>query len=473
MLNKALGASLSLKQRLFLWLLMPLLLAVPAGSFALYTLIRNTTVAWLDQGLGDTALALSNFIRTHDGELIVEISGQTDGALRFDRVDRVYYMVLAPQGQRLAGDMMLGEPHVTVTAGEWDFRDVELDGQTLRLSTLGVACGVVGNVCQIRVAETTTKRTSLRRDLLVAVGVTMLLLSTGLVLAGWLAIHQGLRPLGELSTEVERRDLDRLDPLEQPVPNEVRPLIAALNRLFERLRAATGAQQDFLANAAHQLRTPLTSLRTEIELALLEPHDDTLEPLLQRLKNSVDRSARLAQQMLSMARSDATPPHEGQRVLDLRDLAAIAAEDWVPRALDAGIDLGFELESAPVMARSFLLRELLENLIHNAVNYAGEGARITVRVGVHDGRAVLEVEDTGPGIPPEDRGRVLQRFQRGPEAKGSGSGLGLAIAQDIAISHGGTLTLGEGAHGQGLRVRLTLPLAAPAASAPAPLPPAA
>jgi len=449
---------LSLKQRLIWWLLLPLLLTVPVGSLALYSLMRDTTVAWLDQGLGDTALALSNFIRTHDGELIVEISGQTDGALRFDRVDRIYYTVLAPQGQQLAGDALLADPYIDLQAGQWEFRDVELGGQTLRLATLGVACGVVGNVCQVRVAETTTKRNSLRRDLLLAVGLTMLVLSVGLVAAGWVAIQQGLRPLDELSREVERRDLDRLDPLEQPVPTEVRPLIAALNRLFERLRIASGAQQDFLANAAHQLRTPLTSLRTEIELALLEPHDATQEPLLQRLKNSVDRSARLAQQMLSMARSDASSPQEGLRQLDLRDLASLAAEDWVPRALDAGMDLGFELESAPVMARSFLLRELLENLIHNSISYAGHGARITVRTCARDGRALLEVEDTGPGIPADDRERALQRFQRGSEAQGNGSGLGLAIARDIAISHGGTLTLADGAHGQGLRVQLALPL---------------
>ena len=450
---------LSLKQRLIWWLVLPLMLTVPAGSLALYTLIRDTTIAWLDQGLGDTALALSNFIRTHDGELVVEISGQTDGALRFDRLDRIYYAVLAPEGQLLSGDAMLAAPSVKLGPGEWDFQDVELDGQTLRLASLGVACGVVGNVCQVRVAETTAKRRALRRDLLVALGLTMIVLATGLVAAGWLAIQQGLRPLGELSQEVARRDLDRLDPLEHPVPSEVRPLINALNSLFERLRLASNAQQDFLANAAHQLRTPLTSLLTEIELAMLEPHEDTQEPLLQRLKIGVDRSARLAQQMLSMARSDAGAPREGLRPLDLRELASLAAEDWVPRALAAGIDLGFELESAPVMARSFLLRELLENLIHNSVNYAGEGARVTVRTGVRDGRAVLEVEDTGPGIPEADRERTMQRFQRGSDAKGSGSGLGLAIARDIALSHGGTLTLSDGAHGQGLRVLLTLPLA--------------
>ena len=244
------SSPLSLKQRLFWWLILPLLVIMPAGSFALYTLMRNTTANWLDQGLGDTALAISNFIRTHDGELIVEVSGQTDRALRFDRLDRIYYVVLAPQGQQLLGDEVLAAPQVTVEPTAWDFRDVELAGETLRMATLGVACGVVGNVCQVRVAETTTKRAALRRDLLVAVGVTMLALAISLTFAGRLAIQQGLRPLGELSDEVERRDLDRLEPLLQPVPDEVRPLISALNRLFERLNLATRTQLDFLACAA-------------------------------------------------------------------------------------------------------------------------------------------------------------------------------------------------------------------------------
>ena len=193
---------------------------------------------------------------------------------------------------------------------------------------------------------------------------------------------------------------------------------------------------------------------------MLEPHEAAQEPLLQRLKSSVDRSARLAQQMLSMARSDAATPQEQLRLMDLRELAALAAEDWVPRALAAGMDLGFELQTAPVLGRSFLLRELLENLIHNSVNYAGSGARVTVRSFTQDGQSVLEVEDTGPGIPAADRERVFGRFQRGAAAPGNGSGLGLAIAQDIALSHGGSLTLNDGAHGQGLRVRLSLPLAA-------------
>lgn len=450
-------APLSLKQRLFWWLILPLMIAVPVGTFALYTLMRNTAVNWLDQGLGDTALAISNFIRTHDGELLVEVSGQTDRALRFDRLDRIYYLVLAPEGQVLLGDQQLIGPSIKVAAGEWVFLDAELQGETLRLAALGVACGVVGNVCQVRVAETVYKRDALRHELMLAVLATMLVLAVGLVLAGRVAISQGLRPLGELSAEVEQRDLERLEPLGQPVPSEVRPLIAALNRLFERLRLSSLAQQEFLSNAAHQLRTPLTSLRTEIDLALLEPHDPSLEPLLTRLQKSVDRSARLAQQMLAMARADASTSSGRQPSLDLRDLAGQVAEDWVPRAVDAGMDLGFELQPAPTEGQGFLLRELIENLIHNSLAYAGAGARVTVRTFCRDGAALLEVEDTGPGIAVEDRERVLQRFQRGNAARGNGSGLGLAIAHDIAESHGGQLSLHAGGHGQGLLVRLSLP----------------
>ena len=453
-------ASLSLKQRLFWWLVLPLVALVPAGSFALYSVMRSTAVSWLDQGLGDTALALSHFIRQRDGEVVAEISRQTDGALRFDRFDHVYYLVMGPRGQALLGDEMLAGPQIALGPGEWSFQDVRLGEQSLRLVAVGIDCVQPGDPCQVRVAETVYKRDTLRRELLLASTLTMLLVAGVLALAGRLAITQGLRPLDRLSAEVEQRALDRLDPLDIEVPDEVRPLGAAINRLFGRLASAASAQREFIANAAHQLRTPLTSLRTEIDLALLEPHDAKVEPLLQRLQKSVDRSARLATQMLAMARADASSALDPQHPLDLRELVAEAAEDWVPRAMEAGLDLGFELRSAPVLGQGFLLRELLANLIHNSLSYAGEGARITVRTGQTDGQAFLEVEDTGPGIAASDRERMLQRFQRGSEARGNGSGLGLAIAHDIALRHGGSLSLHAGAQGQGLLVLLLLPLAA-------------
>lgn len=447
---------LSLKQRLLLWLMVPVLVAVPVAGAVLYRVMHDTAISWLDQSLGDTALAVASLIHERDGQIYVDVSDPTDSALRFDRTDSVYYLVLDPDGRVLHGDASLKGlklPHRA--AGEWYFTIAKLNGEALRVAALGSACRFAQS-CQILVAETLHKRDALQRQLLAVVSLLIGGMAVLLAAAGWWATHQGLRPLSRLSAELERRDLARLEPLAAEVPGELRPLIAAFNRLFERLRRASSAQQDFLANAAHQLRTPLTSLRTEIDLALLEPHDPQVEPLLKRLQKSVDRSARLAQQMLSIARAEAET-QQREVPLDLRDIAAQVAEDWVPRTLETGMDLGFELSEAPVLGQGFLLRELLENLLHNSLNYAGANARITVRTGAQDAWAFLEVEDNGPGIPLEDRARAVQRFQRGSEAKATGSGLGLAIAVDIAQRHGGRLELLDATSGQGLRVRLSVP----------------
>lgn len=446
----------SLKQRLLIWLMVPVLVAVPAAGVVLYRVMHDTAISWLDQALGDTALAVSGLLRERDGQVVVDVSGATDRALRFDRTDRVYYLVLDPAGEVLLGDAQLARLRLPKRkANEWFFTLATLDGESLHAAALGASCGA-GKLCQILVAETLNKRDALQQQLVLVVGLLIGGMAVLLAGAGWWATYRGLRPLAQLSAELEQRDLARLEPLQHDVPAELRPLIAAFNRLFERLRRASSAQQDFLANAAHQLRTPLTSLRTEIDLALLEPHDPQTEPLLKRLQSSVDRSARLATQMLSIARAEAEP-NGGEQALDLREIAAQVAEDWVPRALQAGADIEFELESAPAMGQSFLLRELLANVLHNCLNYAGPSPRITVRTGCEGEWSRMEVEDNGPGIAPQDRERALRRFERGSESKGTGSGLGLAIAVDIAQRHRGKFELLDATSGPGLRVRLSLP----------------
>lgn len=449
-------ATYSLKQRLLIWLMLPVLVAVPVAGLVLYQVMHDTAISWLDQALGDTALAVASLLRERDGQVFVDVSGPTDRALRFDRTDRIYYLVLDPAGNVLHGDQQLARIQLPWRKpNEWIFTVANLNGETLRAAALGATCGN-GRVCQILVAETLNKRDALQQQLVLVVGLIIGGMAVLLAAAGWWATYRGLRPLARLSAELEQRDLTRLEPLQANVPGELRPLIAAFNRLFERLRRASSAQQDFLANAAHQLRTPLTSLRTEIDLALLEPHDPQVEPLLKRLQHQVDRSARLATQMLSIARAEADTAINDQP-LDLRDIAAQVAEDWVPRALESGVDLGFELEGAPTLGQGFLLRELLENLLHNSVNYAGSNASITVSTGCSGEWAWLEVADNGPGIPPEDRERALRRFERGGESKVTGSGLGLAIALDIAQRHRGRLELLDAVSGPGLRVRLSVP----------------
>jgi two-component system sensor histidine kinase TctE len=447
----------SLQRRLFGWLMLPLLLGLPLLGLALYKQVQYSAQMWLDDALEDVALTLAGQIDTRGDEPRIEISATMDRALRFDRQDDVFYLVLGPAGEVLQGDAGLVELQprpATQPVGGAFYGDVKLRGRDLRLVQLGQDCG--SGVCQVLVAETQHKRSALQSQI---GGLVMLNgggLAVLLALAGWLAVRQGITPLTDLSAELEHRDLHRLTPLSASLPRELVPLQAAFNRLFERLTSASEAQREFLADAAHQLRTPLTSLQTEIELAMLEPHDPRVEPLLERLRQSVQRSARLAQQLLSLARAEDRSV-DADQPLDLRDIAMESGQDWAHRALPAGVDLGFELAEAPALGQAFLLRELLENLIHNAVSYAGPGARITVRSGNSVDGPWLEVEDNGPGIPPAERAAALQRFRRGSTAVGTGSGLGLAIAADIAKRHGGTLELLDAHAGSGLRARVSLP----------------
>jgi len=452
------GSRSSLQRRLFFWLTLPLLVALPLLGAALYEQVQRSAQGWLDEGLEDTALTLAGQVDVRGGEPRIDISATMDRALRFDRQDDVFYLVLAPDGSVMQGDAGLADlqPRSQAqAAGRSSYRDVKLRDRDLRLVQLGHECGA--GACQILVAETLHKRDALQRQIGGLVAITGAVLVVLLALAAWWAIRQGLTPLTGLSAELEHRDLHRLTPLAARLPRELVPLQAAFNRLFERLASAAETQREFLADAAHQLRTPLTSLQTEIELAMLEPHDQRVDPLLRRLRQRVERSARLAQQLLSLARTEDRTVDLGQRI-DLRDIATESGQDWAHRALPSGVDLGFELAEAPALGHAFLLREALENLIHNAVNYAGARALITVRCGSGPQGAWLEVEDNGPGIAPADRPAAMQRFRRGNTSSGStGSGLGLAIAADIAARHGGQLALLDAHGGPGLRARISLP----------------
>lgn len=453
------GLRLSLQQRLFSWLMLPVLVGLPLLGFALYGQVQVSAQGWLDEALGDTALTLAGQIDNRGNEARIEINATMDRALRFDRQDDVFYAVLSPSAALLQGDAglldVLPKPQ-PLAAGAKRYSSVRLRERELRLAQLAVACGA--GTCQVLVAETLNKREALQSEISGVVALNGAVLCLLLALAGWWAIRQGLTPLTALSAELEHRDLHRLAPLSASLPRELVPLQAAFNRLFERLRLAAETQREFLADAAHQLRTPLTSLQTEIELAVMEPHDQRLDPLLERLRQRVQRSARLAQQLLSLARAEDRSVDVGQR-LDLRDTAIECGQDWAHRDLPAGMDLGFDLAEAPALGHAFLLRELLENLIHNAVSYAGPGALITVRCGSAPEGPWLEVEDNGPGIPAAERAAALQRFRRGSSAKGTGtgSGLGLAIAADIAQRHGGQLLLLDARRGPGLRARVNLP----------------
>jgi two-component system sensor histidine kinase TctE len=293
-----------------------------------------------------------------------------------------------------------------------------------------------------------------------------------IVLAGfmlWFAVGRGLAPLETLRREVENRshrDLSAL-PVEE-TPQEVKPLISAMNELLDRLSLALAAQQRFIADAAHQLRTPIAGLKTQTELAMRQTPPGEAQVTLRQLRSATEQTTHLVNQLLSLARAE--PPagrvHTSDRV-DLEALARGATTDWVPRALDRNVDLGFDADSerAYVEGDPFLLREMLNNLLDNAIRYTQPGGQVTVRVSRMHESPVLTVEDNGPGIPDTERGRVFERFYRVLGTGTDGCGLGLAIVREIAQSHGAQVELTTSSGGHGTTARVVFPAVQSVASA--------
>ncbi|GAB1235212.1 ATP-binding protein [Ferrigenium sp. UT5] len=369
--------------------------------------------------------------------------------------DRVLYTVTDSKGRKLAGTGNTLRP-LSYRRGRPGplFSNSEREGKKTRMVSLTFASR--DGVFQLHVSETTEQRQALIRGILANIVIPQLLLTLIALAVVWYGLKQGLRPLERLRREVlERRrdDLSRLDGSKAPA--EVGPLIDAVNNLLERLQQVMAAQKRFLADAAHQLRTPFAGLKTQTELALRSDEIALKQHALERILTSTRHGTRLVNQLLALARNE---PGGGRTdsflPLDLNQLAQEVALTWVPLALEKNIDLGFESAGTPVTisgdANSLL--DLLNNLSDNAVRYTPAGGHITISVSLAHGKASLCVEDNGPGITPEHRERVFERFYRILGNGESGSGLGLSIVDEITKRHGAKLELASGRHGVGTRI---------------------
>ena len=295
----------------------------------------------------------------------------------------------------------------------------------------------------VQVGETLHKRNRLVGEILVAELVPTLLIALGSVALAWLGVARGLIPLEQLRSELLNRAPRDLRPLENAaVPAEMAPMVNAFNQLLDHLRDANTMQQRFLANAAHQLRTPLAGLQMHLELLFRRDLPADLRSELERMHSATVRASRLANQLLALAKAEIAPDHGRDfEILDLRTIADAAARDWAPKAIARNVDLGFSLERAVILGDSLLLPELIDNLIDNALRYTGAGGSVTVSTGCLKDVPYLSVEDNGPGIPPSERSKVRERFYRIAGTPGEGSGLGLAIVQEVVDRHGGTLEI--------------------------------
>ncbi|HEX6415703.1 MAG TPA: sensor histidine kinase N-terminal domain-containing protein [Burkholderiales bacterium] len=402
-----------------------------------------------DQALVDIGLALGSHVRVTTTEYRFDVPAAVEQVLRTDRFDSIYYRVVSPAGMEIAGDADLPAPPGDQMAHNTTYR-----GAAVRVVSVQAPCG--RSACTILVGETMVKREHLARDLLLQSLFPEFLIALATMVIVWYGVKWGLKPLARLSEEIKARSAGDLRPIDAAAaPEETRPLVAALNGLLAEVSAASSHQQRFIADAAHQLRTPLAGLQAHTELALAQPMPQACRAQLEQVHKATIRTARLANQLLALARAE-PGARSLMATLDLKNIAGGEAEAWVRQSLARDIDLGFELEPAPVDGDAFLLREALSNLVHNALEYSARGGRVTVRTGRRNGHAFLEVEDDGPGIAPAERSRVLERFYRVPGTPGTGSGLGLAIVREIAASHAANISIADGSLG-GCRVEITFP----------------
>jgi two-component system sensor histidine kinase TctE len=442
-------AARSLRTHLLRLLLPPVAALLGVGAVvAYYPSLEPATQAY-DQALVDIGLAIGSQVRVTESQYRFELPQAVDQVLRTDRFDRIYYRITSPSGIEIAGDPELPPPPSDQIA-----HNTTYDGRKVRVVTVQSPCG--SSICTVLVGETTLKRERLARDILLQSLFPELLIALATLVIVWFGVKRGLEPLARLSDEIKARSAGDLRAIDAAgAPQETRPLVGALNGLLEEVSAASRSQQRFLANAAHQLRTPLAGLQAHTELALAQPMPGACRTQLEQVHRATIRTGRLANQLLALARTE-PGARSAAAAVDLKGIAGGEAEAWVRQSLARDIDLGFELDPAPVQGDAFLLREALSNLVHNAIEYSDRGGRVTVRTGRRNGHAFLEVEDDGPGIAPEERERVLERFYRVPGTPGTGSGLGLSIVRDIAASHAASLFVAEGAAG-GCRVGITFP----------------
>ncbi|NTX18597.1 ATP-binding protein [Burkholderia cepacia] len=313
----------------------------------------------------------------------------------------------------------------------------------------------------VRIFEQRTHRSDLSAEVARRVARPLAFALPVLAVLIWLAIGRSLTPLRTLSEAIEARSPDSLDAIgTNGTPDEVRPLVAALNTLLQRLRGSLDRERAFTSDAAHELKTPLAALKVQAQVALTARDPDRQRRAMQRVVEGVDRSTHLADQLLALARLDETVPMPGEDI-DIAGIAQACIDDHQARADRKGIALNSRVDG-PVIAHipSTLVRVLLDNLVDNAIKYGREQGRVEI-ASWHDAGAIgLQVQDDGHGVSDEDLSRLQDRFFRGADHEESGSGLGLSIVARIVTKLGGRFMYIDGLDGKGLGVRVVLPASA-------------
>ncbi len=459
------------------WMLAPLLFVWPLSIAFTHYFANNVANFPYDQALREHVAAIARQVKLVSGKPVLSLPASARALLRADETDSVYFHVVMPNGKLLAGDKDLPMPEADSRAEEVPseiyMRDAEFNGQDLRIAYMYLAESDMPRNAWvlIEVGETTEKRTQLANKIVASVILPQFIIIPLAVMLVWFGLSRGLRPLTRLRTTIEARDPGDLSPIAtRRVPEELEPLVEAFNAMLERMKRSVEAQQRFVADAAHQMRTPLTGLKTQAQFAIREKDPEALRHALRQIASGVDRAGRLVNQLLTLARTEGGELAQQQhQPLDLAQLIREVVEDWVMIAIDKGIDLGYEAEGqAMINGNAFLLRELAKNLIDNAIRYTPAPGHVTCRLLVNPAFVLLEIEDDGVGVSEEQSELVFERFYRVDDATTEGSGLGLAIVQEIATQHNAHASLRPNPKGKGALARVLFPAWRPPEEPPLP-----
>ncbi len=426
----------SIRRQLLLWLLVGLTVTTAAAAFAVYSRTRAEARELFDYQLQLMAAAFPNegfgsatappLDEADSGDVVVVQIWDQNGA-------RLY---LSRPGTPPPQSPDIGFSTVTTPQGDWRIYNA-----------------VVGNNV-VQVSQPTSVREKLAADLALRTMLPLLVLVPVLFAMIWVTVGRGLRPLNEVASAVGKRSAGALESLpDNGLPQEVKPLVAALNALLARLGRSLSLQRSFIADAAHELRTPLTAVRLQLQMAERASTDAERVAAFAKLKGGIERATRLVEQLLTLARNEPDAADQPLAMVNLTDIARQVIAERASIAEAKRLDFGLS-GSTPVltMGDADALQVLLGNLVDNSIHYTPSGGTVDVEVASKDGQACLIVTDTGPGIPAEERGRVFDRFYRSETTGAPGSGLGLAIVRKIAQRHRAAVDLGSNADGAGLKV---------------------
>jgi two-component system, OmpR family, sensor histidine kinase TctE len=424
------------------FMLAPLLLLWPLSIAVTFVVARSLADAPFDRAIEDRLATLAQEVKVKRGKIQLDLSRKETILLTTDDEDRVFFQVLGPSGNLISGESNLPTPalydypETNVSKLRNDF----FQGEEIRVAYLYLAGDedTETRLSLVQVAETLDKRARLANEIVKGVMLPQFIILPISVVLVWIALRHALRPLQNLRNQIRQRrpnDMSPVDP--RDAPDEIVPLIETFNELLDRLSRNMRNQRRFIADAAHQIKTPLAGIRTQAELAQRTDNKAELQHTLHLLSRGSDRAARLVSQLLSLARTEHIGETLAFEAVNLVLLARTVTADWFPQASEANIDFGVEttVSEAVISGNAVLLTEMLGNLIDNAFRYAGTNAIVTVRVTQSSGKYVLEVEDNGHGVALEEQELVFERFYRAEGVTKEGSGLGLAIVTEVAELH--------------------------------------